>query len=172
MQNSEEYTCSCRPIGLHTNACLTKYEHIVLERLYSLKKSLQDSKQSRLGSSEVYEAHKTYHYAVTLTGHSCYTNILNSIRNSSMFSITHLCYGEEQNENDVINQLKHLHILIRSIKFIDSKEIYVKNKKKRVDVKLLRNKTSLMKWHRYIHKETTFGTCCVDTSGSEIIILP
>lgn len=171
MEYSEEYTCSCKPIGFHTPSCYLAYTHHVTERYRSLKKILSDLKKSKVGNSEVYIPKKLYHYAITLTGHSCYDKILKSINTSRMFGVTHMCYGEEQNSNDATQGWKHLHLLVRSKKFIDAKEIFVKNKKCRVDVKLLRNTLPLMKWHRYIHKETTFGECCVDTTGSEIKIL-
>lgn len=132
---------------------------------------LKDLRKSKLGNSEIFESGKLYHYAITLTGHACYKKIIKSIETSKMFGVTHLCYGEEQNANDEAQGWKHIHLLVRSTKFIDTKEVYVKNKKKRVDVKLLRSSLPLMKWHRYIHKETTFGDCCVDSSGSELKIL-
>jgi hypothetical protein len=172
MQHSEEYTCFCQPKGFHTLACDTRYQYHIREKYLSLKKICSDFKKSKVGNSEIFESGKLYHYAITLTGHSCYDKILKSIKKSKMFSVTHMCWGEEQNANDFEQGWKHLHILLRSNKFVDSKEIFVKNKRKRVDVKLLRNSLPLMKWHRYIHKESLHGDCCVDTTGSEIIMLP
>ena len=170
-----EFVCKCQARGSitepHHPRCDRKYEHYVQEKYEFLKKLVKDLKKSKVGNSEIFESGKLYHYAITLTGHSCYKKIIKSIQSSKMFGVTHLCYGEEQNANDEQQGWVHIHLLVRSTKFIDSKEVFVKNKRQRVDVKLLRSSLALMKWHRYIHKETTFGECCVDTKGAEIKFL-
>lgn len=172
MELIQDYECTCRPKPFHTTNCEAKQIAQILQKMESLKKNLSEIRNSKHGNSEIYQSGKLYHYSITLTGHNDYTKILKSIKTSKMFDINSMCWGEEQNENDKAHNLKHIHLLVRSKKYIDSKEIYVKNKKKRVDVKLLRNKINLTKWHRYIHKETTFGDCCVDTTKAEIIIYP
>lgn len=167
-----EYSCTCRPSGSHVVGCVQRHTAHVRANMQIIRNMLDQIRRSKVGNPEIFESGKRYHYAITLTGHACYKKILNSIYTSKMFGATAMCYGEEQNPNDTQNGWKHLHILLRTKKFVDSKEVYVKNKKLRVDVKLLRTELSLMKWHRYIHKETTFGDCCVDSSKAKLIILP
>lgn len=165
------YSCSCIPLGEHTTQCYNRQMHEVSQQFKSLKKLYSQIRKRKLGNSEIYVSKQLYHYAITLTGHTDYTKILNSIKNSKMFGITHMCYGVEQNENDKEKGWYHIHALVRSTKYIDAKEVYVKNKKSRCDVKHLKKEVELVKWHRYIHKESKLGECCVDTDGLKIIFL-
>lgn len=164
----DDYDCNC--CNGHIDDCYSTQYYLILQKVKLLKKKLSKSVRQKFGNSEFYKKNELYFYSITLTGHSDYTKILNSIANSKMFGIEKYCYGKEQNTNDIDNGLYHIHMLTKGTKFIDSKEIYVKNKKLRVDVKLLRNEVSLLKWHRYIHKETNFGDCPVDSQNNLVIL--
>lgn len=102
----------------------------------------------------VYIPNELYWYAITLTNRQNYDKTLNSIYRSKMFKIIDMCVGRELNPSG--DGGCHVHILVKSQKFIDAKEIYVKNKKNRVDVKLLRTILDIRKWHNYIHKENHY----------------
>lgn len=165
------YNCSCRPLGSHLDSCYDRQFYLITNEFFELKKLRKKLIREKHGSTEIYKPKELYYYAITLTGKLSYDKIIDSIQKSKMFGVTYLCYGMEQNENDKEKGWYHVHLLVKCTKYIDSKEIYVKNKKDRVDVKLLRTEMALIKWHRYIHKETKFGNCPVDTSGHKIIIL-
>lgn len=138
-------------------SALTYDTYDVENYLRAIQKYFRTKLKKNLGGKEE-KGGKLYHYAITLTGHDNYDKIIKSIVTSKMFKVINWCGATE------MSSIFHVHLLLQTQVYIKSKEIYTKNKKKRVDVQTLKTAADVHRWHAYIHKENgeILGKCFLE----------